>query len=87
MIIITQFKNEEKRLKEWIEHHYWLGFNQFILYDDNSTDNSIDVIKNLQKNGINIELYSVYSKSSMLMDRIIESANRGLSIAKNYFYK
>ena len=84
MIIITQFKNEEKRLKEWIEHHYWLGFNQFILYDDNSTDNSIDVIKNLQKNGINIELYSVYSKSSMLMDRIIESANRGLSIAKNY---
>lgn len=84
MIIITQFKNEEKRLKEWIEHHHWLGFKKFILYDDNSTDNSFQEIKNLQNSGIDIELYSVMSTDHRLHIRILDSVNRGLEITQNY---
>lgn len=30
-------KDEDLFLKEWIAYHYLLGFEHFIIYDDNST--------------------------------------------------
>jgi hypothetical protein len=83
MIIITQFKNEELRLKDWIEHHYWLGFNQFLLFNDNSTDNSVKIIKSLQANNINILLYSCNNISGYI-ERQLDSVNRGLQISASY---
>ena len=39
------FKNESHSLKEWIKHYLHHGVEHFYLINDNSTDNSVDVIK------------------------------------------
>lgn len=47
IILANQFKNESKRLKEWLLYHKFLGVNDFILVNDHSTDNSKEIIKNI----------------------------------------
>ena len=44
------FKNESKFLKEWIEYHKLIGVDHFYLYNVESTDNYIDVLKPYIKN-------------------------------------
>jgi hypothetical protein len=39
------FKNESHSLKEWITHYLHHGVEHFYLINDNSSDNSVDVIK------------------------------------------
>lgn len=39
------FYNEGKYLKEWIEYHRIIGIDHFYLYNNNSTDNYMDVLK------------------------------------------
>lgn len=39
------FKDEAVYLKEWIEHNIRVGVNHIYLYNNNSTDNYLDVIK------------------------------------------
>jgi len=43
--ICAIFKNEGKYLKEWIEYHRLVGVDHFYLYNNNSTDRSVDVLK------------------------------------------
>lgn len=42
---IYWIKNEARYLPEYIEFHLLQGFDKFIFYDNNSTDNLLDVIK------------------------------------------
>lgn len=42
--ICTIFKNEAPFLLEWIAYHHAIGFDQFVLYDNDSTDGGADVI-------------------------------------------
>jgi len=41
------FKNEGLYVKEWLIYHYLIGINNFIVYLNDNTDNSIDEINSL----------------------------------------
>ena len=43
-VVAAIFKNEELALKEWIEHYKYHGTQHIYLIDDDSSDNSIQVI-------------------------------------------
>jgi hypothetical protein len=45
--IITQSKDQSKRLKDWILYHYEEGFDTFIYFDDYSEDNSVEILKEI----------------------------------------
>jgi hydroxymethylpyrimidine pyrophosphatase-like HAD family hydrolase len=44
-VIITQLKNQEERIYEWMYYHNLQGFDTFIIFDDYSEDNSVEEIK------------------------------------------
>lgn len=50
--ICAIFKNEAKYLKEWIEFHKIIGVEHFYLYNNNSDDNYLDVLKTHVEQGI-----------------------------------
>lgn len=43
--IAAIFKNEASYLKEWIEYHKLIGVERFYLYDNESTDNVMEVLQ------------------------------------------
>ena len=45
--IVTQARNESLRLIEWISFHQKIGFEKIVIFDDASTDNSIEKIKSI----------------------------------------
>ena len=50
LAIITQIRNESKRLKEWVEFHsFFHKLDHFLFYLDNPEDDSEDVLKELKK--------------------------------------
>jgi len=62
--ICTQYRNEANKLKPWILYHKEQGFNTFILYDDNSSDESIKICNNIAVNhNVNIILNQSDSKT------------------------
>lgn len=44
-VICTVLKNEAKYVAEWIAFHLVVGATKFVIYDDNSTDNLLEVVK------------------------------------------
>jgi glycosyltransferase involved in cell wall biosynthesis len=52
LAILCQFQNEELRLRAWLHHHIWQGVQHFFLIDDNSSDNSKEVLQEFIDNGI-----------------------------------
>ena len=48
VILCNQFKNEALRLKEWLLYNKEIGVSNFILINDHSTDDSIDIIKSIK---------------------------------------
>jgi len=58
LCMICQFKNGSERLTDWILYHYTEGFDSFVLFDDYSTDNSVQVLNDLKNNlKINIHVF------------------------------
>lgn len=45
LVICGVFKDEEFYLKEWIEYHRLVGVEHFYLYDNGSTDRSVEILK------------------------------------------
>ena len=45
LAIATLFKNEAPYLKEWIEYHHMVGVEHFWMYDNGSTDTSLEVLQ------------------------------------------
>jgi len=43
-VIVTQIKNQEDRVFEWMVYHMNQGFDSFIIYDDGSEDKTIEEI-------------------------------------------
>lgn len=39
------FRNEARYLPEWLAYHRAVGFEHFVLYDNNSTDASKDAVR------------------------------------------
>lgn len=52
------FQNEAPYLKEWIEYHQLIGFEHFYLYNNESTDNYLEVLSPYIKRGL-VELQQV----------------------------
>lgn len=50
--ICAIFKNEARFLKEWIEYHSLIGVDHFFLYNNNSTDNYLEVLDEYIKIGL-----------------------------------
>ena len=50
--ICSNFKNEQKYLKEWIDYHLKVGVDHFYLYDNNSDDDYASVIKPYYDKGL-----------------------------------
>lgn len=46
------FKNEARFLKEWILYHQIIGVEHFYLYNNNSSDNYLDILEPFVKSGI-----------------------------------
>jgi len=71
---MTQIRNESPRLKDWIRYHSKvIGFDHFLFYLDNCTDDSEDVLKSLQSE------YSIEIRQTEIMGEYPEG--RGLSQA------
>jgi hypothetical protein len=88
IVLANQFKNEEKRLEEWLLYNKALGVTDFILVNDHSTDNSLNIIKNIK--GITVHvLTSEYPPDNRMYSSIDTQkyANGGWvagTIAKNF---
>lgn len=52
LAICTIFKDEARFLKEWIEYHSLIGIDHFYLYNNNSSDNYLEVLDEYIKLGI-----------------------------------
>jgi len=54
--IFTNIKNEHRYLEEWLEYHIRLGFNKFILYEDEGSKSHEEIINKYNK-VTNIDFY------------------------------
>ena len=54
IVIANQFKNEGKRIREWLEYYRDRGITDFVLVNDHSTDDSIEVIKSVS--GVTVQI-------------------------------
>ncbi len=54
--ICAIFKDEARFLREWIEYHSMIGVEHFYLYNNNSSDNYIEVLEQYIKSGL-VSLY------------------------------
>lgn len=52
----TMVYNVGKFLKEWVMYHSRIGVEKFILYDNGSDDDTLEVVKELNLEGYNIEI-------------------------------
>lgn len=59
--ILAIFNNESMIIKEWIEHYIWQGVEHFYLIDNDSTDNSVEIIQPYIDEGI-VSLYFLPEK-------------------------
>lgn len=65
-VVAAIFKNEEHALIEWIEHYKFHGAQHIYLIDDNSNDNSVNLIQPYIENGF-VTLFD--AKWSMYLGR------------------
>lgn len=50
--VVAIMKNEGPYLKEWLDFHILVGVTKFYLYDNESTDNTVDILKPYIESGI-----------------------------------
>jgi hypothetical protein len=60
--ILAIMKNEAMNLKLWIEHYIWQGVDHIYIIDNNSDDESIQIIEDLINNGYPITLYKLFEQ-------------------------
>jgi hypothetical protein len=64
--ILAQMKNEAMNLKIWIDHYIWQGVDHFYIIDNNSDDESIQIIEDLIKDGYPITLYKLFERHKQI---------------------
>lgn len=60
--ILAIMKNEAMNLKIWIEHYIWQGVEHIYIIDNDSDDNSVEIINDLINNNYPITLYILPEK-------------------------
>ena len=61
--IFTNIKNEHRYLPQWFEYHIRLGFNKFIIYEDEGSVSHADIIERYNKVA-NIDFYDYVLKKN-----------------------
>lgn len=61
--IFTNIKDENRYLEQWLDYHIKLGFEQFILFEDEGSKPHDDIVKKF-KNNVRILLYKGVLKNS-----------------------
>jgi hypothetical protein len=91
--VVTQVRNESKRVLEWINFHKKVGFERFVIFDDDSSDNLRQILEGVA--GVTIERavefgrkfetdnQNNYAGSVELQVRIRDSLKRGMQILKS----
>lgn len=80
--VSTMTKNQGSRLIEWVKYHKNLGVTKFIIFLDNCTDNSFEVLSQFENIDIDIRLTSeIYHTSTSWINRSHEMYN---FVLKNY---
>ena len=96
--LVTQTKNEAKRLENWMAYHQSQGFDGVIFFDDFSSDETqttLDQIESkykfeiirLETDGLggihNTGNSNIYGTDSSFHYRLVRSYNKGIEIAKS----
>ena len=68
------FKNEGQYLKEWIDYHILVGIEHFFMYNNNSTDNYVDILRDYIDAGIVTLIDWTYNQKQM--EAYIDCAER-----------
>jgi len=72
----TMTKNQGNRLTEWVEYHKNLGITKFIIFLDDCTDNSFEILSQIKNIDIDIHLTSeIYHTSTSWINRSHEMYN------------
>ncbi|MBR3225044.1 MAG: glycosyltransferase family 92 protein [Atopobiaceae bacterium] len=74
VVVVAIIKNEGSYLKEWVEYHRLLGIDRFYLYDNESTDNTREVLVPYVEDGL-VVLRSM-AGSARQMDAYNDALNR-----------
>lgn len=61
IILICFYNNFEPLVKKWMEHYLSIGIKNFVLVDNNSTDNSTSLLQEYQ-NKANISFWKIHEK-------------------------
>jgi hypothetical protein len=61
LAVSTLVLNQGMYLREWIEFHKLMGFQLFLIFDDNSTDNTVEVLREYITGGV---VLLVHAKTS-----------------------
>lgn len=72
--ITAIMKNEGPYLKEWLDYHILVGVDKFYLYDNESTDNTTEILKPYIKRGI-VD-YTYYPGKAQQMNAYHDSLNK-----------
>ncbi len=85
--IVTMFRNEAPYIREWIEYHRIVGVDHFWLYNNASTDNSLEILQPYVDSGL-VEVFPWDMHLDERQCRINYTGNQirtimqGLSLAK-----
>lgn len=84
--LATMTKNQGSRLEEWVNYHKNLGHEKFIIFLDNCTDESEDVLRLLINTGIDIDIYKTetFGDNIMNLDWVIRSHKMYDFVLQNY---
>jgi len=81
---ITVIRNEQARIKEWIEFHSnFYDIDLFLIYLDNCTDNTENIIKELQ-NKYNIEYKYTDAIGNYTDNHDLQETYAGARVARHY---
>lgn len=86
--IVTQFKNEKPRIKEWVDFHFKNGFDKILVYLDHPTDGSYEIVKELAYKNGNLIYFSTQNSSNFNYKTANDYAGNPYvnnSIKENYF--
>jgi len=62
-VMITQIKNQQERIFDWLLYHYKEGIDTFIIFDDYSEDDTIKEIESFkEKYGVELQLHMTDEK-------------------------
>jgi hypothetical protein len=71
---LTRVRNDKNAIAEWIAYHTVLGFSQFYIYDDCSTDGTPDFLRHLISLNHNIKVLAKPHCNPEKTDRVIYNA-------------